>query len=99
MITHIVCWRVKSTDSASKEENMERIKEILEALSTKIDELITLEVGVNFNDSPAAYDVSLYTTFNTKEDLEAYQIHPDHVKAASFVKSVVTERVVVDYKS
>jgi len=89
MITHIVCWRVKPTDSSSKEENINRIKEILEALSSKIKEVITLEVGINYNDSSAAYDVSLFTTFETKEDLDAYQV----------VKSVVTERVVVDYES
>lgn len=99
MITHIVCWRVKPTDSASKEQNIQRLKEVLEALTPKIKEVVTLEVGLNFNDSPAAYDVSLHTTFENQEDLDAYQAHPDHLKAVSFIKSVVSERVVVDYKS
>jgi hypothetical protein len=97
MIVHIVFWKVKET-KVSKEENLVRIKEILETLPSKINEIIDFEVGGNFNPDTTAFDISLYSTFKSKEDLEKYQVHPDHQKAVRFIKSVVSERAVSDYE-
>ena len=97
MVAHIVCWRIKETE-LSRDENIAKTKEVLEALQSFIPELIKLEVGIDFNKSDAAYDLSLYTLFNSKEDLRAYQVHPEHQKVAEFIKSVASERVVVDYE-
>jgi len=42
--------------------------------------------------------MSLYSKFNTKEDLKAYAIHPEHLKVVEFIKSVALESKVVDYE-
>ena len=42
-------------------------------------------------------DVVLYTVFDSKEDLQAYQVHPEHQKCVAFISAVVAERRVVDY--
>ena len=44
-------------------------------------------------------DIVLYTTFGSKEDLNAYAIHPLHLEVVEFVKKVVAERRVVDFVS
>lgn len=98
MVKHIVFWNVSASDKATKEENMNHIKEILLALPKHIKEINEIEVGFDFNGSPAAFDVALYSTFDSKAGLEAYQVHPEHVKVAEFVKSVATARAVVDYE-
>jgi hypothetical protein len=99
MIKHIVMWKLKeSAAEASKPENAEKIKEILEALPAAIPEVSALEVGLNFAEGNAAFDVALYSEFETKADLETYRVHADHVKAASFIGEVVSDRVVVDYE-
>ncbi len=99
MIKHIVMWKLKaSAADASKEENAQKIKEILEALPETISEVSALEVGLNFAEGNAAYDVALYTEFESKVDLETYRVHADHVKAAGFIGEVTAERVVVDYE-
>ena len=100
MITHIVMWKLKDeAEGKSKEENAQIIKQKLEALSGQIDTIKTIEVGLNFNSSEAAYDVALYSVFEDREGLDTYQNHPDHLEAASFVRSVVQARVVADYEN
>ena len=95
MIIHIVNWKLK--DTTEKLNNAKLAKEKLEALKGRIENLEKIEVGINFNESEAAFDLVLYSEFKTKEDLDIYQNHPEHLKAAAFVKSVVEKRVVVDY--
>lgn len=92
MIKHIVFWNFES------EAIIKEVKEKLEALPTTIKEIVELEVGVNFNESDAAFDVALYTSFNSKEELNSYQVHPAHKEVAQFISSVATQRAVVDYE-
>lgn len=99
MIKHIVMWRLKENHNGeSKEKIISKVKSILEDLTAKINEIVELEVGINFNPSEAAYDVVLYSTFNSREDLDIYQKHPDHLKVAEYISEVRTERTVVDYE-
>lgn len=98
MIKHIVMWKLKDNAAGhNKAENMSIIKESLEALPAKINVIKELEVGFNFNPVDFAYDVALYSVFASKEDLNAYQIHPDHVKLKDFITEVRQSTVVVDY--
>ena len=97
MIKHIVVWRMK--DTPDKYENALAIKNNLEALKGKIDVLVDIEVGLNFNETEAASDVVLVSSFKTKADLETYQDHPAHkAVGAEFVRPNVSERRVVDYE-
>lgn len=99
MVKHIVMWRLKDeAEGNSKEINAMLIKERLEALKKKISYLRKIEVGINFEKSNAAYDVVLYTEFDNEEDLNNYQVHPDHLEQVAFIRSVVNSRVVADYK-
>ena len=94
MIVHIVMFKLKEEE---KQVNILKIKELLEELPEKIDELLSMEVGINFDESERAFDLSLYSTFKTKEDLKAYAVHPAHLKVVEFIKSVALESKVVDY--
>ena len=99
MIKHIVMWKLKESHGGhTKSELALELKKRLEALAETISEIKEIEVGINFNPSDAACDVVLYSSFETKEDLEIYQKHPDHVKVAEFVSEVRTDRAVVDYE-
>lgn len=96
MIKHIVMWTIQENED--KEKVLPLLKEKLEALVIEIDVLKKLEVGFNYNTSIAAYDVVLYSEFLTKEDLDAYIVHPAHKEVGTYVRSVVKDRVVVDYE-
>lgn len=99
MIKHIVMWKLKEeTDGKSKKDNAKKMQELLEGLRGKIDGVKSIELGINLNNTTAAYDVVLYSEFDSMEALDAYQVHPEHVKAAGFVKSITIDRAVVDYE-
>ena len=99
MIKHIVMWKLKdNARGKSKEENSKELKEVLENLKDKIAEIKKIEVGVNINGSEAAYDVALYSEFESSEDLSRYQNHPEHLKVVKLVNDIRDERVVVDYE-
>ena len=53
---------------------------------------------MNFEPSSAAYDLALYSVFESPEALAAYQQHPEHAAVADFIAKVRSERVVVDYE-
>ena len=95
MIVHIVIFKFKEEN---KNSNIELVTQKLNDLVGHIDELKSIEVGVDFNQSERAFDLSLYSTFQTKEDLKAYAVHPEHVKVVELIKSVTLESKVVDYE-
>ena len=80
-----------------KDENLQKVKVLLEALPSKIDELKMIEVGIDFNQSERAFDLSLYSTFDSKEALKTYAVHPAHLEVVEVIKSVTLESKVVDY--
>ncbi len=94
MVVHIVMFKFKDE---SKESNIKEVVKRLNALVELIPELKSMETGVNFTDSERAFDLSLYSTFETKEDLSVYAIHPEHLKVVELIKSVTAESKVVDY--
>lgn len=94
MIVHIVMFKFKDEN---KEKNIQEVSKSLNALREVVPTLKSMEVGVNFTLSERAFDLSLYSTFNTKEDLAAYASHPEHLKVLEFIKDVTDESKVVDY--
>jgi len=99
MIKHIVMWKLKDTArGVSKDKMAAELKSVLESLKDKISVIREIEVGLDFNKSAAAYDVVLYSEFDSKEDLQTYQKHPEHVKVVDFVNEIRDERAVVDYE-
>ncbi len=94
MIVHIVMFKFKEEDKAL---NLTKVEEALNSLVSKIDELKSLEVGIDFNQSQRAFDLSLYSTFDTKEDLKIYAVHTEHLKVVELIKNVTVESKVVDY--
>lgn len=100
MIKHVVMWKLKDVaEGKTKTENAETMKNLLEDLPSKIEELKSAEVGMNIleGDGEAICDVVLTVSCASKEDLQTYAEHQDHQKVVSFIKKVVTERRVVDY--
>ncbi len=94
MVVHIVMFQFKEENKA---KNIAKVRDRLEQLKEKIDVLKTMEIGINFNESERAMDLSLYLVFETKEELQAYAVHPEHLKVVELIKEVTLESKVVDY--
>ncbi len=98
MIKHIVIWNLKEEAAGgTAAENGVKIKEMIEALNGKIDELKHVEVGVDVFEATQKWNIVLYSEFDSKEDLQAYAVHPLHQECVSFIKEVVTSRDAIDY--
>lgn len=99
MIKHIVIWKLKEfSNGCGREENAKLIQSRIEALKGKIPGMINLEVGVDFSRTDMSGDVVLYSEFESREALDAYQIHPEHKKIMPFILEVREERHIVDYE-
>ena len=98
MVGHIVMWKLKeSAEGRSAAENGQIMKEMLGALPGLIPQLRTLVVSTDIFASSPETEVVLYTVFDSPEDLQTYQVHPEHQKCVAFVSAVAAERRVVDY--
>lgn len=94
MVVHIVMFKFKDENRAL---NIVKVKDQLESLEKSIDVLKSIEVGINFNESERAMDLSLYATFESEEDLKAYATHEEHLKVLTLIREVTIESKVVDY--
>ena len=95
MIVHIVMFNFKEENKA---DNIAKTKVMLDALVQKIEPLLSMEVGIDFNGSERAMDLSLISTFETKEGLSEYATHPAHLEVVAFIKEVTELSKVVDYE-
>jgi|SRR5208283_4037675 len=99
MIKHIVVWRLKEhAHGNTKMQNAEIMKNLLEALPTKVPGILKLEVGIDFSKTDSSGDIALVTEFASKKDLDNYQIHPEHRAIMPFVAEAKSERFVIDYE-
>lgn len=96
MVKHIVMWNIQ--EGLDKDATANELKARLEALPTEIDFIKKIELGIGFNDSVTCRDVVLYSEFATMQDLANYIVHPAHKKVGEYVRSVVCDRVDVDYE-
>lgn len=92
MIRHIVMWN--HSDGFTAEEktlNAERVKRELEALRGIVPGVLELTVCTCSLPTGNA-DVMLVSCFEDAGVLEKYQSHPEHKKAAEFIRSVFCDR-------
>lgn len=94
MIVHIVMFKFKDEN---KEANLASVKEKLIQLEKDLDIVKQMEVGVDFVGSERSYDLSLYSKFDSKEDLSIYASHEKHLEVVKFIKEVTTDIKAVDY--
>mgnify|MGYP003480405357 FL=1 len=99
MIRHIVMWKFKDyAEGATKQENILKVKAMLEALPEKIDFIREMQVNINVNPKEGMYDAVLISAFDSLEDVGRYRVHPEHKKISSFVALIREGRASVDYE-
>lgn len=98
MIKHIVLFRFKNDiDEVYKQQEIREIKAGLEALQGVAPTLRSIEVGVNCNPAEK-YDLALVATFDNLDDLNAYAVHPEHVKVSGRIRAMLESRACNDFE-
>lgn len=94
MIKHIVLWTFKE----NAQDKIDTAAKMLVSLNGKVPQLLSIEVGRNLFSGGNHYQLGIVTKFNSIEDLEAYRIHPEHVKVADFLANIVEKRANIDFE-
>jgi hypothetical protein len=99
MIKHILLFKIKDgVEGRNKAESIAQAKAMLENLYGKIPGLINIEVGTDFSASPDSVDMALYSEFESREALSVYATHPEHQAVLPFIRSILSERHLIDYE-
>ena len=98
MIRHIVLFRFKEeAEGRTKRENVEATRQMLEALPAKIPLILESHTFVNAPDTNRENaDLMLISDFASREDLDAYMVHPDHQAVVAFMRSLRESRMAID---
>lgn len=99
MIKHIVMWQLKEhAEGADKAANAQKMKTLLDACADIVPGVREFEVALAQPGLECTYDVVLYSVFESKAALDAYQGHPQHVALKPFVAAVRSARQCMDYE-
>lgn len=99
MIHHIILWKLSdSLTGADAAAAKAEAKKRLESLNGQIPGMISLCVHTEGLPSSSA-DMMLDSSFTDAAALAGYQVNPLHLEAAGFVRSVVSQRLCLDFEA
>ena len=98
MIKHIVMWNLRGDTDQAKARAIELLKRSFESLRGRIPGLLHLEIGVDFSRIDYACDVVLYSEFESQAALDAYALHPEHLRVKQELADLRIARHQVDYR-
>lgn len=96
MVKHVVMFKFRGTED-ERETISRKFAAALIQLPGEIEELKSMEVGININPEED-WDLVLTATADTMEDVKIYSAHPAHQAAVEIIKSFKENRACVDYE-
>jgi len=94
MLTHIVIWKYRQ--DVTNEQRDEHVA-MLRRLPSVIPDILSFNVGFDMLHLPRSYDTGLVAVYPNREALDAYTIHPEHVKVADYGKTISEHVASVDF--
>ena len=92
---HIVAWKYRAdVPHAAREKH----REMLKALRDIVPGIEDFGVGADFLRAHNSYDTGLFARFQDRSVLDAYTVHPEHVKVVEYGRSVAETMSKVDYE-
>lgn len=95
MVKHVVMFKFKGTPEVRKEVATQFMEALIQ-LPDEIDELKSMEVGINQNPNET-WDLVLTATADTLDDVAKYSAHPAHMAAVAIIAPYKDQRACVDY--
>jgi hypothetical protein len=95
MLTHIVVWKYRSEVSqAVRDQHLKMLRSLREV----VPGIQSFSAGVDTLHSQKSYDTGLVAIFRNRAVLDAYTIHPDHVKVVEFSNNITERMAKVDFE-
>lgn len=96
-VRHVVLWNVKGDTRSERQANAQRLRTIFESLRGRVPGLLSLEVGIDHSGVEYACDTVLFSEFESQAALDAYAVHPEHLRVKAEIGDMRTSRHQVDY--
>ena len=94
MIDHLVFLAVREDASP---EDIEDLISSIRGLEEAVPGVVDLTVGENFSERSGGYTHGIFVRFESREGLQGYMEHPDHLAVVEKLDRL-TSRIVVDYE-
>jgi len=95
MLTHIVVWKYRAdVAQATRDEHVAGLR----SLARVVSGIESFAVGFDILRLPRSFDTGLVAGFRDRAALDAYTVHPDHVKVADFGRSISETVASVDFE-
>jgi hypothetical protein len=89
-------WKYRADASQdTRDEHLTRLR----SLHSVVPGIESFSVGVDTLHSPKSYDTGLVAIFRDRAVLDAYSVHPDHVKVVEFGSSISDRMAKVDFEA
>lgn len=95
MLIHIVAWKYRAD---APQDAREKHREMLKALREIVPGIEDFAVGADFLRAHNSYDTGLFARFQDRAVLDAYTVHPEHVKVVEYGRAVAETMSKVDYE-
>jgi hypothetical protein len=86
--------------AANEEASPEDIEDLIASirnLKETVPGVVDLSAGENFSPRSGGYTHGIFVRFETREDLQGYMQHPDHLAVVEKLDRLTT-RIVIDYE-
>jgi hypothetical protein len=95
-VEHIVWFRFRDdVGQAAREAHAEHLR----GLAGAVPGILRLEVGWNFTHRARGAQLGLLVTLESKAALDAYQVHPEHVRVAQGLRADTDEILAFDFET
>jgi hypothetical protein len=95
MLIHIVAWKYRAD---VPQDARKTHREMLKALRNIVPGIEGFAVGADFLRAHNSYDTGLFARFQDRSVLDAYTVHPEHVKVVEYGRSIAETMSKVDYE-
>jgi len=95
MLIHIVAWKYRAD---VPQDACEKHRSMLKALRNIVPGIEDFAVGPDFLRAHNSYDTGLFARFQDRSALDAYTVHPEHVKVVQYGRTVAETMSKVDYE-
>jgi len=95
MLTHMVVWKYRAdVPQATREDHVDRLR----SLRSIVPGIENLSVGFDTLHLSRSFDTGLVGVFRDRAALDAYTVHPDHMKVAEFGRGISDIVASVDFE-
>lgn len=92
-IKHVVLFKLRDRTT----DNVARAVAAIESLRIGVEQVESLEVGVDFAGSRFSFDLAATVTFADRAALDAYSSHPRHREVLAVMRELSQDFAIVDF--